>query len=67
MKVEAKHLTFISQIKRDGTGTDILTSVQNEELQNDTIDKWYEINSLSITNKTYIASGFNSYVVKLKS
>jgi hypothetical protein len=66
MKVEAKELVFISQIKRDGTGVDIITSIQNEELQNDTIDKWYELNSLSITNKTYIASGFNSYVVKIR-
>jgi len=65
MKVEASKLTFISQIKRDGTGVEILTPSQNEELQNDTIDKWYEINSLSISNKTYIASGFNSYVVRI--
>jgi hypothetical protein len=66
MRMAAKELVFISQIKRDGTGVDILTSIQNEELQNDTIDKWYELNRLSITNKTYIASGFNSYVVKIR-
>lgn len=67
MKEKATQLTFISQINRDGSGTEILTHSQSEELENCTIDKEYEINRLSLSNNTYIASGFNSYVVRLKT
>ena len=60
MKATAKELEFISQIKRDGSGVitkDITPSDENEI---------YNLYTLSITNATFIASGFNTYVVKLK-
>lgn len=55
-------LIFISQIRRDGSGTDPVDDEYIKHLQN---DKLY-LNCLSITEKTYIACGFNSFVVKLK-
>ena len=68
MKAKAHQLEFISIINRDGSGTkkvfkkDVKHLTENQFAKEDE----YKINSLSITNKTYIASGFNSYVVKLK-
>ena len=63
MKKFGKDLHFISWIKRDGSGT--------EKVKQSTIysmdDELFRLNWLSITSKTFIASGFNSYVVKLKS
>lgn len=68
-KVKAKDLDFISWIKRDGSGTepvpdDMLESMLNNKFSKD--DK-YKLNVLSLSNKTFIASGFNSFVVKLKN
>lgn len=68
-KAKAKDLEFISWIKRDGSGTepvphDMLESMLNNKFSKD--DK-YKLNVLSLSNKTYIASGFNSFVVKLKN
>ena len=60
MKAKAKELEFISQIKRDGSGVitkDITPSNENEV---------YNLYTLSITNATFIAYGFNSFIVKLK-
>lgn len=61
-QMKGKDLIFISCIKRDGSGTtdvskDTMTFVQNER---------FCITCLSITQGTYIASNFNSYVVKIK-
>ncbi len=56
-----EELIFISQINRDGNGTTQVTETPEHLLKES-----FAINSLSLTNKTYIASGFNSYVVKLK-
>ncbi len=61
-KIQGKDLIFISAISRDGDGTLPLKNIGMNHLDND----WFKINCLSLTNKTYIASGFNSYVVKLK-
>ena len=62
MKAFGKDLEFISWIKRDGSGT--------QKVKQSTIDSMdeelFRINCLSITSKTCIASGFNSFVVKLK-
>lgn len=55
-------LIFISQIKRDGSGT-IDVSLQDMSLE---ADEKFEVCSLSVTYNTYIACGFNSYVVKKK-
>ena len=68
-KAKAKDLEFISLIKRDGSGTepvpyDMLESMLNNKFSKD--DK-YKLNVLSLSNKTFIASGFNSFVVKLKN
>jgi hypothetical protein len=57
-----KDLIFISQINRDGNGTTDVSSLNMTF--ND--DENFTINCLSLTNETYIASGFNSYVVKIK-
>lgn len=66
-----KDLEFISFIKRDGTGvvmcgtpwdadtpkTDDMSYLDNEK---------FELSLISLTYMTYIASGFNTWVVKIK-
>ena len=69
MKKVAKDLIFISQIKRDGSGTfpvsdAYLNSMLNNSLMN---EEKFKLHRLSITENTYIASGFNSFVVKIKN
>lgn len=67
MKAKAKHLIFISRIIRDGSGTvPVEDKLQKRLQQSKNIDEKYKLNVLSPPDKTYIASGFNSYVVKLK-
>lgn len=63
MKAKGSELIFVSCIKRDGSGT---SDVSKEDMKhlNDTV---FHLNSLSITNKTYIACEFNSYVVRLRN
>jgi len=68
MRKNPTELIFISQIKRDGSGT---KKIFKKDIKHLTTNKFaaseeYEINRLSISEGTYIASGFNSYVVKLK-
>jgi len=68
MTKKASELIFVSRILRDGSGVQQVTVEQQKELENAKyVDEEYELNSLSLSNKTFIASGFNSYVVKLKS
>lgn len=61
-------LDFISIIKRDGSGTipvtekDILFFEENMFAAKEV----FRVFHLSLTQKTFIAIGFNSYVVKLK-
>jgi len=55
-------LIFISQINRDGSGTTKVSSDYRKLLQNDE----FTIRRLSISQETYIAMGFNSFVVKVK-
>lgn len=62
MRRKGKDLHFISSINRDGSGTEKVS----EDIVNFIENEWFEVNRLSITLNTYIASGFNSYVVKLK-
>ena len=68
MTKKATELIFISRIKRDGSGTsrvfkrELRMLTENPSALRDD----FEINRLSISEETYIASGFNSYVVKLK-
>lgn len=54
-------LLFISRINRDGKSVDILSKAPKSELQ--TV---FKLTSLSLSNETFIASEFNSYVVKIK-
>ena len=63
MKRKAHELIFISQIKRDGSGTE---EVSPEYLKC-MIDDDFELHSLSLSQKTYIAFNFNAFVVKLKN
>ena len=68
-KAKAKDLEFISWIKRDGSGTEPVPEKMLESMLNNKFSKddKYNLNVLSLSNKTFIASGFNSFVVKLKN
>ena len=60
-EAKGKNLEFISCIKRDGSGTVPVDSVSKD------LDRTnFKLTCLSITNGTFIASEFNSYVVKIK-
>ncbi len=59
---KGKHLIFISQIKRDGSGTVPV----DESYVNMMAEDKFRMSCLSLTEKTWIASDFNSFVVKLK-
>lgn len=62
-KVSGKDLIFISRIDRNGMGVTIMDEYNINHLNNDV----FELHSLSITFGTYIACGFNSYVVKMRN
>lgn len=62
MKIQGSKLEFISWIRRDGSGTDKVEESLIELMQ----DEYFELNGLSMTEKTFIASGFNSFVVRMK-
>jgi hypothetical protein len=73
MKKLGKELEFISLVKRDGSGTIAVGTEWNADSdypKTDDMsyldDEEFEIRVLSITQKTYIASGFNTWVVRLK-
>ena len=59
---KGKELIFISTISRDGNRTSSLKDIDMKHLN----ETEFNINCLSITNRTYIASEFNSYVVRCK-
>lgn len=63
MKLKGSELIFISQIKRDGSGVKKRIKKQYRELMQ---NEDFELICLSLTEKTYIASNFNSFVVRLK-
>lgn len=68
MKAKASDLIFISQINRDGSGTsEIPESYLTSMLENSGMkDELFTLSRISISEETYIASGFNSFVVKVK-
>lgn len=73
MKKLGKELIFISFIKRDGTGTVMVGGEWNSNMDIPKIDDMgyldqdvFDVICLSLTEKTFLASGFNSFVVKLK-
>lgn len=62
-EVKGKDLIFISRIERDGKGVEAVVDQERvRHLEETTLN----LNCLSISEGTWIASGFNSYVVKLK-
>jgi hypothetical protein len=73
MKKLGKELEFISWIKRDGSGVVLIGKPWNDFDNSPKLDDTdymddyvFNINCLSSFNKTFIASGFNSFVVKIK-
>ncbi len=68
MKKKASELEFISQIKRDGSGVTKIKESYTKAMQGNILmqNDEFKINCLSISEKTFIASGFNSFVVRLK-
>ena len=60
-KMKGKDLEFISWIKRDGSGTEDVDDDHIEMMK----DNVFDVMCLSGSQKTFIASGFNSFVVKL--
>lgn len=63
MEKLGRDLIFISQINRDGSGTD--TNISNDYISM-MQDDVFKIFHLSLSEKTFIAIEFNSFVVKLK-
>lgn len=68
MKKKAHELEFVSQIKRDGSGTiKVRKSYLKSMLENPLMkDEDFELHCLSLSEKTFIAINFNAFVVKLK-
>lgn len=60
--IKGKKLHFISVIKRDGSGVVNVENSDNSRMNEDL----FTITCLSISQGTFIASEFNSYVVKYK-
>lgn len=68
MKRKPHELDFISQINRDGSGTKpVSESYLQAMLENKFMkDECFTLRCLSMSERTYIAHGFNSFVVRLK-
>ena len=67
MTRKPNELIFISRINRDGSGVMLISESHNILLQQTKyLETMFEMHSLSVTEDTWIACGFNSYVVKLK-
>lgn len=64
MKKLGSELEIICQIKGDGSG---VLPVEPEFLTNPIhLRSKFKLRCLSMSNKTFIASGFSTYVVKIK-
>lgn len=68
MKAKAKELIFISWIKRDGSGTLPVPEEMLENMLKNPVckDDFFIIKPLSMSHRTFIAIGFNCFVVQLK-
>jgi hypothetical protein len=68
MRKKPHRLEFISMIKRDGSGTEPVPDVMLKSMLENRFskDRKYKLMRLSLSQDTYIASGFNSFVVRLK-
>ena len=69
MTKKTHELEFISRIKRDGSGT---TKVEDHQLKAmlehpRSRDENYQLHRLSFSENTYVAIGFNSFVVRVRS
>lgn len=62
MKKFGRELEFISWINRDGSGTKPVSDSLVEILQ----EEKFKLHCLSLTQKTFIVHGMNSFVVKIK-
>ena len=62
--VKGNELIFISRIHKQGYGIEV---VSNHKMQDLYGKDDFQINCLSISKGTYIASGMSTFVVKLKS
>lgn len=74
MKYFGKDLQFISWIKRDGSGTIMIGSEWDSSKDYPKVDdmsyldnELFELSHLSLSKGTFIASAFNSFVVKIKN
>lgn len=73
MQKKGKQLKFLSLIKRDGSGTVTCGSPWNKDMDIPKVDDMsyvdddnFTLRCLSLTERTFIAHGFNSFVVRLK-
>lgn len=73
MEKKGHELIFISWIRRDGSGTVNCGTEWNESMDSPKVDdmsylddETFTLNCLSLSKQTFIASGFNSFVVKIK-
>lgn len=64
MKKSARQLEFISRINRNGKGVKKVDI--DYEFYLTERNEVFDLYQLSLTEKTYIAIGFNSFVVKIK-
>ena len=62
MKRFASELIFLKRIKADGSGVE---DVEQEKMENG-LRQSFELQALSLTERTYIARDVGTYVVKLK-
>lgn len=61
-EVEGKNLEFIAWIHRDGSGVTPMAGKDTSIIEREV----YSLQCLSISQGTWIASHFNSYVVRLR-
>ena len=68
MRKYGNELIFISQINRDGSGTTPVSEKYLKILSTDDnrFREHFKMHRLSLSEDTYIAHGFNAFVVKLK-
>jgi hypothetical protein len=73
MEKKGKQLKFLSFIKRDGSGTVVCGSPWNDTMGIPKVDdmsyednETFTLHCLSLSERTFIAHGFNSFVVRLK-
>lgn len=61
--VKGHELIFLKRINKQGDSSPILSHEENRHYSDDN----FQITCLSISEGTYIASGFSTFVVKLKN